>query len=93
VQRQGAPVADATVKADDLNCPSAPWIPMGLTDSQGRVADPGLPYSDFQICASGLVNSSVRRRFATVSLNDAVALSAGTPLTISLQGGQPEACP
>jgi Tfp pilus assembly protein PilV len=85
----GSAVApNATVKVRDLNCSS--YLRTYTTNASGQLDQPGLPYSDFSVCASGKdVNNATRSISpANQSLNDGQAdLDTGTALNLFLQSG------
>ena len=83
----------ATVKVRDLNCSS--YLRQYTTNASGQLDQPGLPYSDFSVCTSGLDASSTTRSRATgtsgspanPSLNDGQSdLDTGTAVDLFLQG-------
>jgi Tfp pilus assembly protein PilV len=82
----------ATVKVRDLNCSN--FLRTYTTNASGQLDQPGLPYSDFSVCASGLDTTGATRRIATggsgppnPSLNDGQTdLDTGTALNLFLQG-------
>jgi Tfp pilus assembly protein PilV len=79
---------NATVKVRDVNCSN--YLRMYATNTSGRLDQPGLPYSDFSVCASGPdVNGTTRRISpANPSLNDGQTdLDTGTALNLFLQSG------
>jgi Tfp pilus assembly protein PilV len=84
---------NATVKVRDLNCSSL--LRQYTTNATGQLDQPGLPYSDFSVCASGLDASGTTRSRTTgvsgspvnPSLNDGQAdLDTGTVVDLFLQG-------
>jgi Tfp pilus assembly protein PilV len=95
-------VAGATVRITDMLCQNAPTTGFRrtfTTDSQGKLADLGLPYSNFQICASAVVGGSTWRNYVrtgsgieNVPVQD---LTASTSRGIFLQGtgSQTGECP
>jgi Tfp pilus assembly protein PilV len=84
-----SPVApNATVKIRDLNCSN--FLRTYTTNASGRLDQPGLPYSDFSVCASGKDATNTTRSIspANQSLNDGQPdLDTGTALNLFLQSG------
>jgi Tfp pilus assembly protein PilV len=88
--------ANARVRIADVNCPDAPTTAFKRTftaNSQGTLANVGLPYSAYEICADGVVSGSTRRNYVRVSgsiesvpLNTPTALSSGVSRNIFLSG-------
>jgi Tfp pilus assembly protein PilV len=83
---------NATVKIRDLNCSN--FLRTYTTNLSGQLDQPGLPYSDFSVCASGLDASGATKRISTggtgpanPSLNDGQTdLDNPTTLNLFLQG-------
>lgn len=83
----------ATVKVRDLNCSS--FLRQYTANASGQLDQPGLPYSDFSVCASGLDANNTTRSISTggagpanPSLNDGQTdLDTGTALNLFLQSG------
>jgi Tfp pilus assembly protein PilV len=88
-----AKATGATVKVRDLNCSS--FLRQYTTNGTGQLDQPGLPYSDFSVCASGKDATNTTRSISTggigpanPSLNDGQTdLNTGTPLNLFLQSG------
>ena len=79
------PVVGATVKIRDTRCGNL--LRTFTTVAQGRLANPGLPFSDYNVCVNGLAEGVMRRRTITgISLNDVPDLSQGTVRTFYLEG-------
>ncbi len=92
----------ATVKVRDLNCSN--YLRTYTTNASGQLDQPGLPYSDFSVCASGQdAGGTLKNRTtgtsgspSSPSLNDGQTdLDTGTALNLFLQGtgSQSGACP
>jgi Tfp pilus assembly protein PilV len=77
----------ATVKVRDVNCGNS--LRTYTTNASGQLDQPGLPFSDFSVCASGLAdNGSTRSISTSVSLNDGQTdLDAGTAVNLFLRSG------
>jgi Tfp pilus assembly protein PilV len=74
---QGSLVSGATVRVADLNCvdqPTTGFKRTFTTNSQGTLADPGLPYSDYEVCVG---NASKHKTVTPVSVKD---MTNGTTL-------------
>jgi hypothetical protein len=74
----GSLVSGATVRVADRNCPDDPTTGFKrtfTTNSQGTLADPGLPYSDYDVCVG---NSSKHKTVTGVSVKD---MTNGTTLS------------
>lgn len=69
-----APVPDATVEVRDTNC--SDFLRTFTTNAQGQLDDPGLPYSDYNVCASGVADTGTTRHRTTGT--------AGSPLDPSV---------
>jgi Tfp pilus assembly protein PilV len=88
-----AKAVGATVKVRDLNCSS--FLRQYTTNGSGQLDAPGLPYSDFSVCASGPDANNATRSISTggtgpanPSLNDGQTdLDTGTALNLFLQSG------
>lgn len=75
---QGSLVSGATVRVADGNCPDDPTTGFKrtfTTNAQGTLADPGLPYSDYDVCVG---NSSKHKTVTGVSVKD---MTNGTTLS------------
>ena len=83
----------ATIKARDTLCSN--FLRTFTTNTQGQLDDPGLPYSDYAVCAHGLVGGVNRRRTQNVSMNDPPDVTGGQTLNVFLTGGtsQSGTCP
>jgi hypothetical protein len=78
----------ATVNVRDLNCSNS--LRTYTTNASGQLDQPGLPYSDFSVCASGKDANDTTRRIspANQSLNDGQPdLDSSTSLNLFLQSG------
>jgi len=83
----GSRVEGATVKLWDNNCSNFLRTYTGITNAQGQLPDPGVPFSDYTICAQGVVAGSTRHRtHSLVSMNDPVDVTGGQTLNSYLQG-------
>jgi Tfp pilus assembly protein PilV len=79
----GNPVANATVKVRDTKCSN--FLRQFTTNTQGRLVNPGLPYSDYEICATdGTRRTIIGDDEADVSLDDPSDVTSGQTLGISL---------
>lgn len=90
----GIPVANATVKVRDTKCSN--FLRQFTTNAQGRLANPGLPYSDYEICATnGTRRMIIGDDEADVSLDDPPDVTGGQTLGMSLTdaGSSTGACP
>jgi Tfp pilus assembly protein PilV len=68
----GSLVAGATVRIADRNCPNDPtpgFKRTFTTNAQGTLANPGLPYSSYDVCVG---NASKRKTVTNVSVQDMV---------------------
>ena len=93
----GSPVAGATVRIADRNCPDEPtpgFKRTFTTNAQGTLADPGLPYSSYDVCVG---NGTKRKTVANVSVKD---MTSGTTLpafylgaSVGTDGWTAGACP
>ena len=86
----GVPVANARVTITDRNCAGVKRIM--TTNATGNLADPGLPYSNYDICVSS-PGTTPRKQVATnVAVKDT---TTGTNLTMYLNGtgSSTGACP
>jgi prepilin-type N-terminal cleavage/methylation domain-containing protein len=93
-----AKAVGATVTVEDLLCPNLPTTGFKrtfITNSSGQLDNPGLPMSDYRICATANVSGVGNRKIRTndtlappnVSLDDPVDLnSPSTTLNLFLQG-------
>jgi Tfp pilus assembly protein PilV len=88
-----AKAVGATVTVRDVNCGNHPRT--YTTNATGQLDRPGLPFSDFSVCARGLADDGTTRRIsANVSLNDGQTdLNTGTALDLFLRSGSTGACP
>ena len=88
-----ARAAGATLKLRDTRC--SDFLRTYTANSQGRLDDPGVPYTDFSVCAHGLVGASNRRRTQNVSMNDPPDVTGGQTVNIFLTGGSSQSgtCP
>ncbi len=76
-------VANATVKVRDLGCGN--FLREMTTNTNGQLADPGLPWSTYSVCVSGTAtNNTTRQR--TASNVELKSLNQGIPLDMTLQG-------
>jgi hypothetical protein len=88
----GSVVNGADVHVADMTCtPSTPKTTIYATNSSGRLADPGLPYStNYRVCADASFSGTRRMNYVrTGSSIEQVPLTnpnAGTVRTIYLQG-------
>ena len=93
----GSPVTGAVVRIADRNCPDEPTTGFKrtfATNSQGKLANPGLPYSAYDVC----VGSAVKHKTVTnVSVKD---MTNGTTLatfylgtSVGTNGWVSGACP
>jgi hypothetical protein len=74
----GSLVSGATVRVADRNCPDDPTTGFQrtfTTNSQGTLANPGLPYSDYDVCVG---NSSKHKTVTNVSVKN---MTSGTTLS------------
>ena len=79
------PVDGATVKIRDTRCGNL--LRTLSTNSLGHLNNPGLPFSDYNVCVSGIADGETRRRTITgISLNDIDDLTGGTVRTFYLEG-------
>jgi Tfp pilus assembly protein PilV len=93
----GSPVAGATVRIADRNCPDEPTPAFKrtfTTNLQGTLADPGLPYSSYDVCVG---NATQHKTVTDVSVND---MTNGTTLptfylgaSVGSDGWTSGACP
>jgi Tfp pilus assembly protein PilV len=75
----GSLVSGATVRVADLSCPNAPTAGFKrtfTTNSQGTLADPGLPYSNYDVCVG---NATKHKTVTNVSVKNLT--STGTVLS------------
>jgi Tfp pilus assembly protein PilV len=84
----GAPLSGAKVKIIDKKCKGkgAQTI-TELTNSEGHLLDPGLPYSTYEVCAFSSVTNRHRTETSVTVPASAAALKAGTTLKIYLGSG------
>jgi hypothetical protein len=87
VSAPGSAVSGAHVTLTDTNCPGAAGKRTFTTNSQGKLPDPGQPYSVYAVCAD---NGTKRVNAAGVSVED---LTNGTPLDVYLGSGIAGTCP
>jgi Tfp pilus assembly protein PilV len=62
----GNAVQGATVRVEDRSCPNLPTTGFKrtfATNSSGQLANPGLPYSLYQVCAQGTFNGVTRHNY------------------------------
>jgi Tfp pilus assembly protein PilV len=74
----GTPVSGATVRIADRNCPNDPTTNFKrtfTTNAQGKLSNPGLPYSVYDVCVG---NSTKRKTVTSVSVKD---MTNGTTLS------------
>ena len=74
----GSLVSGATVRVADNNCPDDPTTGFKrtfTTNSQGTLSNPGLPYSQYDVCVG---NSSKHKTVTNVSVMD---MTNGTTLS------------
>ena len=86
----GVSVANARVTVTDRNCSNTKRVL--ATNATGNLPDPGLPYSNYDICASS-PGTTPRKQIATnIAVKDT---NAGTTLTMYLNGSGSStgACP
>ncbi len=93
----GSLVSGATVRVADRNCPNDPTTGFKrtfTTNSQGTLDNPGLPYSDYDVCVG---NSSKHKTVTGVSVKD---MTNGTALStfylgssVGTNGWTSGACP
>ena len=83
----------ATIKARDTLCSN--FLRTFTANTQGQLDDPGLPYTDYSVCAHGLVGGVNRRRTQNVSMNDPPDVTGGQTVNVFLTGGTSQAgtCP
>jgi Tfp pilus assembly protein PilV len=85
VQNGGVPVSQANVRISDQNCPEDQTEPRYTrsfsTNAQGMLADPGLPFSDYTVCAD---DGTQHQIVSGVSVKD---LDVGTTLVMDLAAG------
>jgi Tfp pilus assembly protein PilV len=85
------PIDGAHVRIIDQNCPAdgeQGFVRDLFTTGQGTLQDPGLPFSDYTVCADDGTNHHI---VSDVSVKD---LDVGTSLTMDLAtGAQPGVCP
>jgi Tfp pilus assembly protein PilV len=74
----GTPVVNGRVTITDRNCANVKRI--AATNATGNLADPGLPYSAYDICAD---NGTRRQTASNVAVKD---LAVGTSLAMYLSG-------
>src|SRR5262245_22076765 len=76
----------AHVKITDTLCGN--YTRTFTTNANGQLDDPGVPYSDYIVCADGVVAGVTRRRIVSPnpSLNDPADVDTGTDVDIPLQG-------
>jgi len=88
----GTPVEGAQVKVADTKCtPENPLVRTFTTDSAGGLANPGLPFSTYNVCAS---NGSKHVSVAGLSVPaKAEEMEAGTTLNVFLAAAGAEAGP
>jgi Tfp pilus assembly protein PilV len=75
---QGSLVSGATVTVSDDNCPDSPttgYERVFTTNSSGTLANPGLPYSTYDVCVG---NSTKHKTVTNVSVQD---MTNGTTLS------------
>ena len=87
----GTKVTNATVKLSDDNCSVSgnPVKRVYITNSNGALADPGLPWSQYDVCVD---NGSRRQQINNVVVQN---LTSGTTLTVYMSGSgnQSGTCP
>lgn len=86
----GAPVPGARVRVSDTNCEASGGGPLRrtfTTDANGKLADPGMPWSIYDVCAD---DGTVAQTATSVTVKD---LANGTPLDLYLGSGGAGTCP
>jgi Tfp pilus assembly protein PilV len=78
-----ARAAGATLKIKDTRCSN--FQRNFTTNSVGRLADPGFPYSDYQVCA--YYPPTNRKKTTTVSMNDPNDVTGGQTVNIFMGTG------
>lgn len=83
VTASGIAVSGATVTATDKTCKfGATSVKRTYTtEAAGHLTEPGMPWGEYTICASALVNGKVRKKEASAALNN---LASGTTLSIEI---------
>ena len=79
----GTKSVGANVRIEDLDCPGTVYN--FVTDGQGQLPLPGLPFSDYEVCVRGPAVGPSTRRVLVAST--AVKSLLGTPLNVALGGG------
>ena len=67
-----------------------------VSGTAGRLAHPGLPFSEYTVCVQGTVSGNTRRRIVTgVSLNEPSDITGGTVLNVYLSdsSSSSQSCP
>jgi Tfp pilus assembly protein PilV len=78
-----APAEGATVKIRDLLCSS--FLRTYTTNALGQLADPGMPFSDYEVCAH--YSPTDKRVTSTVSMSDPPDVTGGHTMNIFLESG------
>jgi Tfp pilus assembly protein PilV len=88
-----ARASGATIKVRDTLCSN--FLRTFTANTQGQLDDPGLPFTDYSVCADGLVSGNNRRRTQNVSMNDPPDVTGGQTVDVFLTGGtsQSGTCP
>ena len=79
----GTKSAGANVRIEDLDCPGTVYN--FVTNIDGQLPLPGLPFSDYEVCVRGPAVGPTTRRVLVAST--AVKSLTGTPLNVALGGG------
>ena len=82
------------MKLRDTRC--SDFLRTFTANSQGRLDDPGLPYTDYSVCAAWPGRrAAIGRRTQNVSMNDPPDVTGGQTVDIFLTGGtsQSGTCP
>lgn len=90
--KAGEAAAGATVKVTDRDCiiNGAPLTRTYTTNSSGMLSDPGLPWGQYDICASGLSTKNTVEAISEVDFSVKNTVSA---LDLLLEKGNPGTCP
>lgn len=82
----GSPVENAAVKIVDKKCKGKGGQPLNdTTNSEGHLKNPGLPFSEYEVCAySGTLNKRIAAKTLVKVPTNVQNIEAGTTLTLYL---------
>lgn len=85
---QGSPVPNARVRIGDKNCVTngVPFRRTFFTNSDGKLSDPGLPWSVYDVCAQNSPTNSRARTQTNVSVKN---LTTGTTVNLYVGSNAP----